>query len=192
MTLLSTTLLAFSMSTDAFAAAIGKGAAVDHPRFREALRTGLIFGVVEGLTPLIGWALGIGASRYIAAWDHWIVFVLLFALGARMIRAGLETPDADEEAPAATPGRHAWWLIAATAVITSIDALTVGIGLAFMEVNILLTSLAIGAATTLMATLGVMLGRRLGVMIGQRAEMLGGVVLIGIGTAILTEHLGLW
>ncbi|QFT84334.1 putative manganese efflux pump MntP [Halomonas sp. THAF12] len=192
MTLLSTTLLAFSMSTDAFAAAIGKGAAVDHPRFREALRTGLIFGVVEGLTPLIGWALGLGASQYIASWDHWVVFILLLALGVRMIRAGLETPEPDEDAPAAKTGRQAWWLIAATAMITSIDALTVGIGLAFMEVNILLTALAIGAATTLMATLGVMLGRRLGVLIGQRAEVLGGVILIGIGTVILTEHLGLW
>ncbi|WP_136247850.1 manganese efflux pump MntP [Halomonas borealis] len=192
MTLLSTTLLAFSMSTDAFAAAIGKGAAVDHPRFREALRTGLIFGVVEGLTPLIGWALGLGAARYIARWDHWIVFVLLFALGVRMIHAGLKTPEPDEEAPAAKPGRQAWWLIAATAVITSIDALTVGIGLAFMEANILLTSLAIGAATTLMATVGVMLGHRMGILIGQRAEVLGGVVLIAIGSLILTEHLGLW
>lgn len=192
MTLLSTTLLAFSMSTDAFAAAIGKGAAVDHPRFREALRTGLIFGVVEGLTPLIGWALGLGASQYIASWDHWVVFILLLALGVRMIRAGLETPEPDEDAPAAKTGRQAWWLIAATAMITSIDALTVGIGLAFMEVNILLTALAIGAATTLMATLGVMLGRRLGVLIGQHAEVLGGVILIGIGTVILTEHLGLW
>ncbi|WP_046079084.1 manganese efflux pump MntP [Halomonas sp. HG01] len=192
MTPLSTTLLAFSMSTDAFAAAIGKGAAVDHPRFREALRTGLIFGVIEGLTPLIGWALGQSAHEYISRWDHWIVFVLLSVLGVRMIRAGLETPDPDEDAPAAKPGCQAWWLIAATAVITSLDALTVGIGLAFMDVNILLTALAIGAATTLMATLGVMLGRRLGVMIGQRAEVLGGVILIGIGTAILTEHLGLW
>ncbi|MFG6176023.1 manganese efflux pump MntP [Halomonas sp. THAF12] len=192
MTLLSTTLLAFSMSTDAFAAAVSKGAAVEHPRFREALRTGLIFGIVEGLTPLIGWTLGVGAAHHIAAWDHWVVFGLLLALGVRMILAGLATPETDDEAPAATPGRYAWWMIAATAVITSIDALTVGIGLAFMEANILLTALAIGAATTLMATLGVMLGRRLGVLIGQRAEVLGGVVLIGIGTTILTQHLGLW
>ncbi|XKE44486.1 manganese efflux pump MntP [Halomonas organivorans] len=190
MTPLSTTLLAFSMSTDAFAAAIGKGAAVDHPRFREALRTGLIFGVVEGLTPLIGWALGLGAARHIAAWDHWIVFLLLLVLGGRMILGGLSTPETTDDAPA--PRRQAWWLIAATAVITSIDALTVGIGLAFMEVNILLTALAIGAATTVMATLGVLLGRRLGVLVGQRAEVLGGVVLIGIGTTILVDHLGLW
>lgn len=190
MTLLSTTLLAFSMSTDAFAAAVGKGAVIDHPRFREALRTGLIFGVVEGLTPLLGWAIGHGASHYIQAWDHWVVFVLLLALGIRMIRGGLSTPEPDETA--ASPRRHAWWLVAATAVITSIDALTVGIGLAFMETNIFLTALAIGLATTLMATLGVMLGRRLGVLIGQRVEVLGGVILIGIGTTILTEHLGLW
>jgi len=191
MTLLSTTLLAFSMSTDAFAAAIGKGAVLRQPRFREALRTGLIFGVIEGLTPLIGWGLGYGASRHIEAWDHWVVFALLLLLGGRMILAGLSSP-APEAQSEDQPRRHGGWLLVATAVTTSIDALTVGIGLAFMEVNILVTALAIGLATTLMATLGVMLGRRLGALIGKRAELLGGVVLIGIGTAILQDHMGFW
>lgn len=191
MTLLSTTLLAFSMSTDAFAAAIGKGAALEHPRFREALRTGLIFGVIEGVTPLIGWVLGYGASRHIDTWDHWVVFALLSLLGGRMILAGLASPPATSDTRE-RPRRHAWWLLAATAVTTSIDALTVGIGLAFMDANILVTALAIGLATTLMATLGVMLGRRLGAMIGQRAELLGGVILIGIGSAILLDHTGFW
>ncbi|TLF52265.1 manganese efflux pump MntP [Halomonas urmiana] len=191
MTLLSTTLLAFSMSTDAFAAAIGKGAVLHHPRFREALRTGLIFGVIEGVTPLIGWGLGYGASRHIEAWDHWVVFALLLLLGGRMILAGLSSaePGAQADDP---PRRHGGWLLVATAVTTSIDALTVGIGLAFMEANILVIALAIGLVTTLMATLGVMLGRRLGGVIGKRAELLGGIVLIGIGTAILQDHIGFW
>lgn len=189
MTLLSTTLLAFSMSTDAFAAAIGKGAVLRHPRFREALRTGLIFGVIEGLTPLLGWMLGYGASRHIDTWDHWVVFALLSLLGGRMILAGLAPPQATSDVPE-RHRRHSWWLLAATAVTTSIDALTVGIGLAFMDADILVTALAIGLATTLMATLGVMLGRRLGALIGQRAELLGGVILIGIGGVILLEHTG--
>lgn len=190
MTLLSTTLLAFSMSTDAFAAAIGKGAMLERPRFREALRTGLIFGIIEGLTPLIGWAIGLGASHYVQAWDHWVVFALLCLLGGRMILGGLAATPGAIDAPA--KHRRHWWLVAATAVTTSIDALTVGIGLAFMEVSILVTALAIGLVTTLMATLGVMVGRRLGVLIGQRAEILGGLILIGIGSTILTQHLGLW
>jgi len=83
MNIASTLLLAFAMSTDAFAAAVGKGATLHRPRIREALRTGLIFGVIEAITPLVGWALGKAAAPYVASWDHWIAFSLLFVLGAR-------------------------------------------------------------------------------------------------------------
>src|SRR3954469_13224840 len=78
-------LLALSMSTDAFAAAVGKGARLDRPGLGEALGTGLIFGRVEGLTPLIGWGLGKAASRFIAAYDHWIAFAILTLVGGKKI-----------------------------------------------------------------------------------------------------------
>ena len=81
MNLSSTLILAFGMSMDAFAASVGKGATLHKPPLREALRTGLIFGVIEACTPLIGWSLGMIASRYIMAWDHWIAFTLLGCLG---------------------------------------------------------------------------------------------------------------
>ena len=77
MNLLSTALLALAMSTDAFAAAVGKGMALRQPRWREALRTGAIFGVIEGLTPVLGWAMGLAAADHVKAWDHWIAFALL-------------------------------------------------------------------------------------------------------------------
>jgi Putative manganese efflux pump len=70
MNLTSILLLALAMSTDAFAAAVGKGTALQNPRWSEALRTGLIFGVIEALTPLLGWALGLAAALYIRTWDH--------------------------------------------------------------------------------------------------------------------------
>src|SRR3546814_356658 len=73
---ISILLLGFAMSTDAFAAAIGKGAAMAKPRLGQAMRVGLIFGVIEAITPVVGWLLGKGASRYIEAWDHWIAFGL--------------------------------------------------------------------------------------------------------------------
>ena len=85
----SIALLALAMSTDAFAAAIGKGTALKKPRWSEALRTGAIFGVIETITPLIGWALGYGASSFVKDWDHWIAFTLLSILGIRMIWAAL-------------------------------------------------------------------------------------------------------
>ncbi|MEM6161287.1 manganese efflux pump MntP [Erwinia sp. P6884] len=188
MNLYATLILAFGMSMDAFAAAIGKGASLHRPGLKEALRTGLIFGVIEALTPLIGWAVGIAASRYVMAWDHWVAFTLLGLLGARMIMEGLRKKDT---APEAALKSHGFWLLACTAVATSLDAMAVGVGLAFLQVNIVFTALAIGASTMVMATLGILLGRFLGPMMGKWAEIFGGVVLIGIGTSILVEHLGL-
>lgn len=77
MNITATVLLAFGMSMDAFAASIGKGATLHKPKFSEALRTGLIFGAVETLTPLIGWGMGMLASRFVLEWNHWIAFVLI-------------------------------------------------------------------------------------------------------------------
>lgn len=184
MNVAATTALALAMSTDAFAVAIGKGAALEKPHLREALRTGLIFGVIEGLTPLIGWALGLVAAPYVAAWDHWIAFVLLGVLGARMVRAGLST----EEEEVSKPATHSFWLLAITGFATSIDAMIVGVGLAFMDADIAVTAAAIGFSTFVMVTLGVMLGRGLGAIVGKRAELIGGVVLFAIGCVILYEH----
>lgn len=83
-------ILAFGMSMDAFAAAIGKGAALHRPPLREALRTGLIFGVIEAITPIIGWGIGLAASQFIMSWDHWVAFILLLVLGVRMIIEGVK------------------------------------------------------------------------------------------------------
>lgn len=180
-------LLAFAMSTDAFAAAIGKGAAMQKPRFLQALRIGLLFGVIEAITPLIGWFAGSVATKWVAEWDHWIAFVLLLVLGLLMIREGL---GGEEEEAAAAPQKQSLVKLALTAVATSIDAMAVGVGLAFVDVSIVEASLLIGLATTMMVTIGVMVGRMLGGMVGKRAEAIGGVVLIGVGAAILYEHLG--
>lgn len=181
----ATLFLAFAMSTDAFAAAIGKGATLHRPRWREALKTGLIFGVIEALTPIIGWFLGKAAAQYVAAWDHWIAFTLLSVLGARMISNSFKVGEAAEEKPT----KHAFWLLALTGFATSIDAMAVGAGLAFVDVNIYSTAAAIGLATATMVTIGVMVGRVVGSVVGRRAEFAGGIVLIAIGIIILVEHL---
>ena len=156
-----------------------------------------MFGSVETLTPLIGWAIGLVAQHYIADWDHWIAFTLLLLLGLRMIYGALQLEQsAGEQSAEAQPesgqsGRRppSPLMLVAIAFATSIDSMIVGVGLAFLEVNILLTALAIGLATTIMAAIGLRLGSFLGSAIGKRAEILGGLVLIGIGTLILAEHL---
>lgn len=185
MNLSATLLLAFGMSMDAFAASIGKGATLHKPRFTDALRTGLIFGAIEAITPLVGWALGMFATQFVLEWNHWIAFVLLAFLGARMIMEGMRGCSDDEMAPLR---RHSFWLLVTTALATSLDAMAVGVGLAFLQVNILYTALAIGCATLIMSTLGIMVGRFIGPLLGKRAEILGGLVLIGIGCQILWSH----
>ncbi|WP_339512055.1 manganese efflux pump MntP [Pseudomonas sp. RL_15y_Pfl2_60] len=177
--------LAMAMSTDAFAAALGKGASLHNPRLSEALRTGLIFGVIEAITPVIGWSIGQVASQYVERWDHWIAFTLLMVLGLHMIYNGLQHDDESVE----KPNQHSFLILAVTAFATSIDALAVGVGLAFIDVNIWIAAASIGLATTVMVTIGVMLGRMLGNAVGKRAEMIGGVVLMLVGAAILYEHL---
>ncbi|WP_312516222.1 manganese efflux pump MntP family protein [Massilia sp.] len=184
MTLTAIIILAFAMSTDAFAVAIAMGARRNNVRFGEALKTGLLFGVIEGVTPLIGWALGSIAASYVESWDHWIAFVLLGGLGLRMIYEGWQEPEVGEE-----PAPRAFWLLALTGFATSIDAMVVGAGLAFVDTTILEPALAIGLATLTMVTIGMLVGRRIGAAIGKRAEVFGGLVLIAIGSLTLWQHL---
>jgi putative Mn2+ efflux pump MntP len=180
---LTTVVLAFSMSADAFAAALGKGAALDRPRLNEALRTGFVFGIIEAITPAIGWAAGVAASSYITAIDHWIAFALLTAIGAKMIWESVRRSDERRK-----PNRHSLKILVATAIGTSIDAMAVGVTLAFIDADIVVTALAIGCATFLMATLGILIGRFIGEKFGRIAEAIGGIGLIVIGVTILVEH----
>lgn len=102
-----------------------------------------------------------------------------------MIYEGLQAPDPSED----KPSQHSFVVLAITAFATSIDAMAVGVSLAFINVNIITTAAAIGFATFTMVTLGVMLGRVLGLLVGKLAELLGGFILIIIGNYILYEHL---
>jgi putative Mn2+ efflux pump MntP len=177
--------LAFGMSIDAFLASIGRGAGLRRSRLREAIGTGLVFGLIETLTPLIGWAAGIAASRYVAAVDHWIAFGLLAFVGGRMI---LHAFQRSSEAPDAERSGSLLALVT-TAFATSIDAMAVGVSLAFLNVNILVIALAIGTATFVMSTGGMLAGRLVGKRFGTWAEVVGGVALFGLGLSILVDHL---
>lgn len=186
MGVLSTAILAFSMSTDAFAVSVGKGAALRKPKLSEAFRTGAIFGAVEGITPVIGWGIGLVASSYVQAVDHWIAFVLLAGIGFKMVQESLTPADDTVEKPA----RNGLPRLILTAIGTSIDSMAVGVSLSVLSVPIGYTAAAIGFATFTMVTIGLMTGQYLGAKFGKRAEFLGGVALICLGSKILFEHLG--
>jgi putative Mn2+ efflux pump MntP len=183
MTPLAIVILALSMSSDAFAAALGKGALLQRPSFWEALRTGVIFGVVEAITPVMGWSAGRVASGYIAAFDHWIAFGLLAAIGAKMVWDSVQQRDDIER-----PRRHSFGVLVVTAIGTSIDAMAVGVTLALIDTDIIINAFAIGTATFAMTTIGVLFGHYVGGRFGRLAEAAGGIGLILIGTKILVEH----
>lgn len=182
----STVAIAFSLSTDAFAASVSKGAALHKPRLTDAVRTGLIFGSVEAITPLFGWAIGLMASSYMAAVDHWIAFTVLGFLGLKMAWSGLTRP-----AGMVRPRGHSIRILVLTAIGTSMDAMAVGVTLALVDANIVAMALATGLATCLMTTIGLMIGRMAGEHFGRAAEVLGGFMLMAVGTSILSSHLGL-
>lgn len=181
--------LSLSMSVDAFAVAIGRGATVQSTRLSEALRTGLVFGVVEAVTPFIGWLFGIAANGWVADYDHWLAFILLICVGLHMIQAAV-WPGADSASGAGT--RPPFVLLMATALGTSLDAMAVGLSLAFIDVGlrgILAVSLGVGLTTFALAVTGMVLGHRIGNRFGKMAEILAGLVLCLIGSNILHAHL---
>lgn len=184
MSIFSTTVLALTMSADAFAASISKGLNQHKPSLKEALKVGAVFAGVETLTPLIGWSAGWAASNFITSVDHWVAFVMLSLIGLHMIR---ESFDEEKEAAAEKPKTG---LLVLTAIGTSIDSLAAGVTMAFLKINILMTAAAIGSATLTMSTFGYMCGHCLGLKAGRRAEALGGIVLIGLGVHILLKHTG--
>lgn len=180
-------MLAVSLSVDAFVVALGRGAALHRARFSEALQTGLVFGLVEMLTPLIGWVAGVVVVDYVRAIDHWIAFALLSAVGGHMILSALRHKE--EKDDTSLHGRSIILLLA-TAVSTSIDAMAVGVSLAFLNVNILVIAGAIGFTTLIMVTTGMMAGRLIGERLGHYAEIAGGLVLVTFGVCILISHIG--
>lgn len=183
---LAIVLLSLSMSADAFAAAIARGAAT-RPTFPEAIRGGLVFGSVEAITPILGWAVGLAAASFVGSIDHWIAFALLGGVGGHMIWEAFRRGE-EEDAPPPSRGRGLVGLVV-TAIGTSIDAAAVGVSLALVGVNILVIAGSIGLATFVMTTIGLTIGRRAGHWLGSAAEIGGGLVLILIGCVILAEHL---
>ena len=180
--------LGLSLSVDAFAAAVGKGADGNSTRWRDALRIGVIFGFFEAITPAIGWAVGLVLSAWIAEVDHWVAFILLGGVGLHMLwQASKPADHSDDAAPSGS--RHGLLGLAATAIATSIDATAVGVSLAFLDINIVTACLVIGGITTVVATLGVLIGKHVGSFLGRYAEVVGGLTLIAIGSVILYTHL---
>lgn len=173
--------IAVGLSMDSFSVSVCKGLAVKKVHWKHSLLCGLFFGGFQGLMPFIGYYLGIFFSGYVASIDHWIAFLLLSYIGLNMIKESKECETQSADFSLKT--------MLLLAIATSIDALTIGISFAFLNVDILLPVLLIGVTTFVFSAIGVVLGNQVGGKLGNKAEMLGGIVLIVLGLKILLEHL---
>jgi manganese efflux pump family protein len=179
--------LSVGLAMDATAVSAARGLAVPRVRPRHALLVAVFFGGFQALMPVIGWLVGSRIGPLVEAWDHWIAFVLLGAIGAKMI---WESRDAKAAATPRTEeelfGLRVMLLLA---IATSIDALAVGITLPMLDAPFAVSVITIGVTTAIMCVAGLLVGRRAGAMFGRRLDLAGGLILIGVGTAILLEHL---
>ena len=178
--------IAVGLSMDAFAVAVCKGLSVTKLENKHMLITGLWFGGFQGLMPLVGYLLGSTFEKYITPVDHWVAFVLLGIIGINMIKEGLS-----KEEECCEDASFSVKTMFVMAVATSIDALAVGVSLAFLKVNIFSSISLIGAITFVLSAIGVLLGKKVGSRFKSKAELLGGIILIVMGVKILFEHLGI-
>jgi len=176
-------LLALALAADAFSVGVGVG--LSHQRTRQVFRLSFHFGLFQGLLATAGLAAGSLLIRWIHAWDHWIAFGLLVLIGLRMIRGAFGPVDERADERDLTRG----WSLVMLSTAVSIDAFAAGVGIAALEAPrveaVLLIALVSGLATLLAFRASTGLRR----VLGHRAELVGGLVLIALGSKILMEHL---
>ena len=139
----------------------------------------------QALTPLIGWIAGSSFQHYIESFDHWVAFLLLLAIGGKMIYEGVKHKDKEKKSFSPTTNL----MLIGMAIATSIDALIVGIGFGLLEVSIIIPILIIGGLTFLFSASGVMLGNKIGIRYNSGLEIFGGIILAGLGIKILVDHI---
>jgi manganese efflux pump family protein len=173
--------LAFGLAMDATAVSAARGLTQQRPS--EAAILPLLFGGFQAGMAALGWLAGVWLGSYISAWDHWVAFVLLVAIGGKMV---IEAWRSDDDAPP-KPGTMLLYL--GLALATSIDAAAAGITLPLVPAPPWLSLVLIGTITAACSLAGYFLGRFAGKRFGARVAMLGGLVLIAIAVQLLVHHL---
>jgi len=164
--------------------AVASGVAIKNLRIHHALRIALAFGLFQAIMPVIGWLAGIVLQGYVAKFDHWVAFGLLAFIGGKMIYEATRIEQAEEPANPLN-----FYVLLILALATSIDALAVGITFAMLGTAIITPVVVIGSVTFVLSLAGVYIGDVFGHFFEKKIEILGGVVLIGIGIRILFQHL---
>ncbi len=176
-------LIALSMAMDAFAICLVAGSLRQARGARPVFRLTFHFGLFQFLMPVIGWLAGVTVESLIRGYDHWIAFGLLAFVGLHMVEAAMRR----EERQPPDPSRG--WTLVLLSVAVSIDALAVGLSLGVLGISVWYPALIIGVVTSALSLLGLRLGDEFGGRLGKPVEIIGGVVLMGIGLRILVSHL---
>ena len=177
-------LLAVGLSMDTFAVSVASGIAYKNFRLHHALRMAAAFGLFQAVMPVIGWLVGRSLQHWMAGIDHWIAFALLSFVGGKMIYEALRIDKAEE--PSNPFGAS---VLLVLALATSIDALIVGVTFAVLQTAIVGPVIVIGSVTFALSLAGVYIGEAFGHFFEKKIEVLGGLVLIGMGLKILIQHL---
>jgi len=185
MSILTDGFLAFGLAMDAFAVATASGSATSRIRFTEAFKLAFLFGLFQGVMPIIGWFVSANFKDVVSAWDHWIAFVLLGIIGGKMIYDDLK-PGEDEEG--VDESKVSIYQLLLLSLATSIDALAVGFSLIVLD-SIILLAVIVGVVTFALSLAGVYLGHKYKHFGQNKTRIIGGVILIVIGTKILIEHI---
>ena len=181
MNFISILFIAVGLSMDSLAVSISGGICMSSFCIRKSLKIALILGIFQGAMTGLGWSLGIHFSSYITEYDHWIAFTLLGYLGGKMIYESLK---AEENSIISFSNK----MLVILGIATSIDALAVGISLAFLKTDIYFPAIIIALTPFLLSLTGVICGCRFGKIKGLNVELIGGLILLVIGTKILAEH----
>lgn len=170
---------------DCFAVSLSSSICLPCLNRREIFKVAFFFALFQGGMPVVGWLLGSAFYNSVSTFDHWIAFGILAIIGLKMIIEAVKE-SSDKESFNIKMMKVLLWL----SVATSIDAFVVGMGFAFLKVNILYAVISIAVVTFLLTLLGVFLGKKFGNLINSKwAEIVGGVILIGIGVKTLVQHI---
>lgn len=178
-------IIAIGLSMDSLAVSITCGTILKCFHIRHIFRIALFMGLFQGIMPLIGWLAGKSFQQYIENFDHWIAFGLLSYLGGKMIYEGIFSKE--EECKCLDPTKMVTLLT--LAIATSIDALVVGLSFAFLKIEVIGPVIIIGFTTFILSFIGAAFSSKFGQRINLKMELIGGIILIGIGLKILIEHL---
>lgn len=156
--------------------------------YRRGLLMALILGFCQFAFPLVGALIGDVARSFIESVDHWVAFSLLAIVGGKMIVEGIRNEDEGDESKYKHLNVATFFLLG---VATSIDAMAVGIGLGLESSmhTVCWVVITIGIVTFLVSLVGIFLGKRNIPVPERTANIIAGVVLVGLGVKILLEHL---